>query len=228
VTGLPLRRSSLARKLAGLGGAFEPFGEATVTAALPGGTSESLRRLGLVDLSPLPRIGFKGRGTIAAMQAAGVAVEAQPNRAFRQPDGGLCLVLAPGEVLILSGLGGDGKLVGRLASGWSMDDPRDTYLVPRASTHAWLRVTGVHAPTMFAKICGVDLRPRKFANLAIAQTSVARLNGIVVRDDIGETVAFHLLADSASAEYLWDCLVDAMAEFDGRPAGLQTLRELAR
>ena len=34
------------------------------------------------------------------------------------------------------------------------------------------------------------------------------------------------LADSASADYLWDCLQDAMNEFDGGPIGLTALREL--
>ncbi len=42
------------------------------------------------------------------MQARGIAVEATANRAFRQPDGGLCLVLAPCEVILLSNLNGDG------------------------------------------------------------------------------------------------------------------------
>ncbi|MCR6629846.1 MAG: hypothetical protein NVV74_07215 [Magnetospirillum sp.] len=72
---------------------------------------------------------------------------------------------------------------------------------------------------MLAKLCGVDLRRHVFADGAVAQTSVARLNGILIRQ--GED--FHLLADSASAEYLWDCLVDAMAEFGGSVAGVNHL-----
>ena len=77
---------------------------------------------------------------------------------------------------------------------------------------------------LFLKICAVDLRPHKFADLSIAQTSVARLSAIVIRDDRGGTLGYHLLADSASAAYLWDCLIDAMAEFDGGPLGLTALR----
>jgi sarcosine oxidase subunit gamma len=79
---------------------------------------------------------------------------------------------------------------------------------------------------MVAKICGVDLRPGKFADGRIAQTSMARMNGVVIRDDQGETLAYHLLGDSASAEYLWGCLIDAMAEFDGAPVGLAAVRAL--
>jgi sarcosine oxidase subunit gamma len=98
--------------------------------------------------------------------------------------------------------------------------------MPRDETHAWLAVTGAHAATMFAKICGVDLRPRAFPQGRVAQTSIARLNGVIVRDDRGGVPLFHLLADCAAAEYLWDCLLDAMAEFDGRPVGLTALRGL--
>jgi sarcosine oxidase subunit gamma len=209
---LPRARSFLARKLA---------------AIPPAGSRDSLAQFGMVDLSPLPRTGFKGRGTIPAMQAAGLQVEAKPNQAFRQSDGSLCAVLAPGEVMVLSGLSGSDALVRRLESGWSMDDPRDTYVVPRSSTHAWFRIIGRDAPAMFAKICGVDLRPHKFAELAIAQTSVVKLTGIIIREDVSGTPGFHLLADSASAEYVWDCVLDAMDEFGGRPAGLPALRELA-
>jgi glycine cleavage system aminomethyltransferase T len=36
-----------------------------------------------------------------------------------------------------------------------------------------------------------------------------------------------MVADSASAVYLWSCLVDAMAEFGGRPVGLTALKTLA-
>lgn len=207
----PLARSFVSRKLA---------------AAALGGSREALSRLALVDLSPLPRTGFKGRGTIPAMQAAGLTLEPQPNRAFRQPDGSLCAVLAPGEILLLSGLG-DGELVRRLAEGWSIDDPRGTYLVPRSSTHAWFRILGRFAPMLFAKLCAVDLRTHKFAELAIAQTSVAKLTGIIVREDLGGAPGFHLLADSASAEYVWDCVLDAMHEFGGCPAGLSALSGLA-
>jgi sarcosine oxidase subunit gamma len=39
--------------------------------------------------------------------------------------------------------------------------------------------------------------------------------------------AYHVLADIASGEYLWACLVDAMAEFGGAPVGLAAVRRLA-
>ena len=58
---------------------------------------------------------------------------------------------------------------------------------------------------------------------AIAQTSVARLSSIVIRHDIVEAVSFSILAESASAEYLLDCLIDAMSEFSGAICDVEAL-----
>jgi sarcosine oxidase subunit gamma len=98
--------------------------------------------------------------------------------------------------------------------------------MPRGESHCWFTVTGEQAPAMLAKLCGVDLRPAKFAAGQIAQTSVAKINAIVIRCPAGEVVAYHLLADSASAEYFWTYLTDAMAEFEGKPIGLAAVRRL--
>ncbi len=172
--------------------------------------------LTLTDLSALPRLGFKGRGTMEAMKARKIALEPVPNRAFAQKDGGLCLVLAASEVILLGPPSGDGAFLEKLEREWRIKDLERSYPVPRQHGSCWFRLTGGHAPNMFAKICGVDLRLHKFPNHQIAQTSVARLNGVICRDDLGAEPSFHLLADSASSEYLMACLVDAMAEFDGR------------
>jgi len=228
------RRSFVARRLAAAGARFGDikgaavaldFGDAAVEA-------ESANRLGLADLSPLPRAGFKGAGTAGWLATQGLEVPAESNRAARQPGGELAARLAPGEILILGDLDGQGGLPGRLETAWTdaplpPESPRG-FPVPRRDSHAWFLVSGGQSPAMFAKLCGVDLRPAKFPDLSIAQTSVARLSAIVIRDDRSGTFAYHLLADSASAAYLWDCLIDAMAEFDGRPVGLAAVRALAR
>jgi sarcosine oxidase subunit gamma len=180
--------------------------------------------LATADLSPLPRLGFKGPGTLPAMKACGVRIEAAPNRAFRQADGSACLVLGPGEVLLLGALERDtAPRFAELERNWSIEDADGTYPMPRRDSHAWFAVTGTAAPEMFAKLCAVDLRPHKFVDLAIAQTSIARLNAIVVRIDRDTVPLFHLLADSAAAVYLLDCLLDAAEEFGGRLVGLSSL-----
>jgi len=232
------RRSFVARQLIAAGAQFGEVDGAAVALDYgdPTGENATARRLGLADLSPLPRTGFKGSGTAEWLAGQGIVVPEDSNHATRQANGLLAARLAPAELLILGGLEASAEPIRALDQAWAGEPippatPRG-FPVPRADSHAWFLLSGSDAPAMFAKLCGVDLRAHRFADLEIAQTQIARISGVIVRDDLvaaGEGVpGYHLLFDSASAAYLWDCLIDAMAEFDGRPVGLAALQALVR
>jgi sarcosine oxidase subunit gamma len=228
------RRSYVYRVLQRLGAEWAPLRDAAVAIRVGRAVEEETaigRRLALVDLSPLPRTGFKGAGTIEWLTGQGLTIGPESNMAYRQADGSLAARLAPSEIFLIDGLKGEGQLVDRLNKAWSWgaERPRKPigYPMPRSESHCWFMVPGAQAPAMFAKMCGVDLRPHKFRQGQIAQTSVAKISAIVIRDDVGGLPAYHLLTDSASAEYMWSCVVDAMAEFDGHPIGLAALQRLA-
>jgi len=218
------RRAPLRRLLASNGAQWSSLGDVAVARSMAG-TAAADDGIVIVDLSPLPRLGFKGRGTIPAMQRRAIVAEAVPNRAYRQPDGSLCLVLAASEVILLSDLAGNGERLAQLEADWRIEDEERTYPMPRRDSHAWLAVTGNALPEMFAKICAIDLRPEKFADLSIVQTSIAKMSAILTRADIGGRTVFHLLVDSAAALYFCNCLLDAAAEFGGQFAGLDTLQK---
>jgi sarcosine oxidase subunit gamma len=228
------RRSFIYRTLQQAGARFAPINDAAIAVDFGKPIEAEVaqaRRIGIADLSVLPRIGFKGAGTAEWLTAQGLAIGPDSNRAYPQPGGELAARLAPTEIFLVDSLAGGGDLMRRLNAAWSRgsEKPRKLigYPMPRSESHAWFMVTGEHAPAMFAKISGVDLRLHRFPVGVIAQTSVAKMSAIVIRAALGETPAFHLLADSASSEYLWTCVVDAMAEFDGNPVGWSALRRLA-
>ncbi len=88
------RRSPLARTLESEGAPWRALADAAIADAPdPGGAAA---RLSLADLSPLPRLGFKGRGTIPAMRARGP-------RARQRAEPGL----PPGRRDALPGAGGE-------------------------------------------------------------------------------------------------------------------------
>lgn len=203
-----VRRSLLARKL--------------------GAVSDAPAALSLADFSLLPRTGFKGRAAPDWLAANAVVLPAAPNLALRQADGALVARLSNEEHLLLAPFPGAAGAIERLDAAWSLEGAPGCYRLPRADSHAWLRIVGAAADAMLAKLCGVDLRPHKFAEGAVAQTSVARLSAIAIRDDLAGTLAYHLLCDSASVEYLWDCLLDAMAEFGGAAVRLDAPLRLGR
>lgn len=182
------------------------------------------QRCGLADLCNLPRVGFRGSDAAAYLQARGYQLPAVPNQALAQADGGLVARLSQTEYLLLGSLGDSGHRTQCEERDWSLG-PQAVYLLPRQDSHAWLLLTGSHAPQVMAKLCGVDLRPEAFAEGAVAQTSVARINAMVINAPVDGLPAFHLLCDRASCAYLWDVLLDAMAEFDGGPVGIDALLE---
>ncbi|RMD61266.1 MAG: sarcosine oxidase [Alphaproteobacteria bacterium] len=229
-----LRRSPVYRTLVAAGARFVSCGDAAVAWDFGEAESETIaaRQLALADLSGLPRIGFKGAGAIDWLADQGIAVPEENNRAARLEGAAAVARLAPAEALILGDVLGAEKEDGpaRLAAAWAaapVPPPRPRgYPVPRADSHAWFRIVGAQAPVVLAKLCAVDLRPHRCTDGTVAQTMVARIAAIVIRLDSGDAPAFHLLADSAAAGYLWSCLVDAMGEFNGRPVGLAALRAL--
>ncbi len=212
------RRSFIYRQLKSAGAEFASLADAAVASRFRNEGDASM--LGLADLSPLPRIGFKGRRALSWLAEQNVVVPSLNNRADRQPDGSLVARLADTEAIVLSDLEAKSGTIARLDS---LDPGLGCCPVPRGDTYFWFVLIGVHAPDCLLKICGVDIRPHKFANHSVAQTSIARLSTIAIRDDRGSTLAYHLIADGTSAVYFWTAVLDAMAEFDGRPVGHESL-----
>ena len=222
-----IRRSFNYRDLVAAGARFRPLGGGMVAADYSRtDEADSARVLGLAELSPLPRSGFKGPRMADWLASRGVPLGLESNRAYQVDGGILAARLAPSEVVLLGGLDGDHLPIVALERAWNYDCA-GVWPVPRRDASFWLAITGEKSSAMFAKICGVDLRPKSFENHAIAQTSVARTNCIVIRADVGEVLAFHLLGDSASASFMWTSLLDAMAEFGGRTVGLDALLRLS-
>ncbi|MFP6689907.1 MAG: hypothetical protein VCD31_11405 [Alphaproteobacteria bacterium] len=227
------RRSFVYRSLIMAGARLTEQHGAAVAHDFGGGIdaeANGARLLGLADLSPLPRIGFKGRGTLDWLAGHGVSGLDENNMAYPQGSGSLVARLAPTEVLVLGGIGGNSDLCERLGQAWHRDADAEAdlgcYPVLRREANSWFVVSGAHSAAMFAKLCAVDLRPDHYANGQIAQTSLARTSAIIVRADLGTVPAYAVFSDSSLAKYLWDVLVAAMMEFDGQPVGVAALQQL--
>ncbi len=209
------RRSFVYSRLVAAGARFVGVGDAAAAAAFPD-------RPGLVDLSPLPRTGIKGPRALAWLQQRGWPVPACNNAAEQADDGTLVCRLSDRELLILPAPSQATRDQGRCIADLEAAVPGEgVWTVPRADSHAWFALRGPDAAPCLQKLCGVDLREAHFPAGSIAQTSVARLNAVVCRAPASQTTAFHILADSASALWFWDALLDAAEEFGGGPLGLR-------
>ena len=224
------RRSPVYRELKDAGARFVESRGAAVAEDFEKNGHDELeiaKKLGISDFSLFPHFGFKGRQAADWLRLQGLNIGDQDNVAYRQSDGALAAKLAPREVLLISDVAGRSDLCVRLAEIISIDDEVEAFPVPRGDGYFWFLISGKFTGVMFAKICGVDLRSKHFGELEIAQTSVAKMNVVVVRCDLGGTPAYHVLGDVASASYLWGCLLEAMAEFNGGLVGHSAIRKLA-
>lgn len=181
--------------------------------------AELLHTCALTDFTDVARVGFRGGDSAAYLQQRGYRLPQQPNQAVLQDDGGWVARLSQTEYLLLGSLTDEGARVAAAEAEWVQDAQRN-YLLPRQDSHAWLQLSGVHGSAVMAKLCGVDLRAEAFPVGAVAQTSAARINVIVVNMGSDERPALQLLFDRASLAYLREAMLDAMDEFDGDLIGL--------
>lgn len=171
-----------------------------------------LSHLALLDLSPLPRFGLKGVSMQAWLDDRGFTVGEVSNRAYPQNDGSLVARLSPAELLFLC----DPEHPLMSADHDYLRPGRDCYMIRRQDSHFWFAITGEKAPSMLAKLCGVNFDPQAFDHHRLAQTQVARISAIVVRSDIGGILCYYLLGDNSYHAYMKGCIRDAMQEFEGR------------
>lgn len=223
------RRSFVYRELAACGARFRKLAGSAVATDFgdPENERRALESLGLCDLSPLQRVGFKGPAALDWLRARRVSGLNRDNWADIQKGGALAVRLAPTEALILGDMKAGRNLCDRLETAHDSDPPPGCYKVMRRDGSFHFLLGGAHAADAMATLCGVDLRARVFPAGSVAQTSVARMSMIVIAVSLGEVPAFHLLGDSASASYAWGVLIDAMTEFDGAPVGLDAVRATA-
>jgi sarcosine oxidase subunit gamma len=181
---------------------------------------------GLLDLSIINRTGFRGINAASHFKKTGLLIPENPNKAISGVNGELILRLSQKEIWLLSSLSSDcltsdNDAVNKINQ---LTLPQsDCYPLFCQDSHAWFMVTGNNLAHIFAKICGVDFSEDAFPLGSIAQTSVARINGIVVSHMVNSVPVFSVLSDSASAEYLWCVLLDAIQEFEGSVVSLNAL-----
>lgn len=166
----------------------------------------------LLDLTDLPRVGFRGSFSADYLRSRDFVLPEQPNQAVTQADGSHVARLSQTEYFILGSTKDQGQRIADEEARWELDHQAN-YLLPRQDSHAWLQLSGDCVVEVMAKVCGVDLRAQSFPAGAVAQTSVARLNAIVINVGSGPVPCFQILFDRASREYFTAALLDAMQEF---------------
>lgn len=89
-------------------------------------------------------------------------------------------------------------------------------------------VVGPAAAALLRKVCGLDFRDEVFADGQARQTSVAKVNQLIIRRDLGTLPAYALIGARSLGEYLWGVLQEAGQEWDLTPIGWAALDSLVQ
>ena len=214
-----LARNGLYRKIADA--EFVATAESAIAASFSADDSSAQSRCALTDMTPVVRGGFRGKASADHLQALGLPIPEKPNQALTTDKGETVLRLSNTEYWLLGFLADFGQTVADVRS--QAMPAADCYPLFCNDSHAWLTLSGEHCAAVMAKLCGVDMRAEVFPSGSIAQTSVARINAIVVSHSVGGKAVFSLLFDTGYHAYMWDVLLDASSEFGGVAAGVTAL-----
>lgn len=201
---------------------YQSFGAGTMFLSSKPKKKNTAQSCGLIDLTNLPRVGFRGTDTAEYLSELGFELPQIPNRVIQQQDGGYIARLSATEYLLIGSLHTFGQRITSLEQGWMMDDHLN-YLLPRQDSHALFQLSGSYLALIMAKLCAVDLSEQAFTTGQVVQTSVARINAIVMNISDATSAKFNILCDRTMALYFWDVLSDAMQEFNGQVVGVEAL-----
>ena len=151
----------------------------------------------LVDLSHVPTFEINGPKTGAALTSlCGVDV---PLRKIHSPNGQHVYRLTPNRAIVFGNVSASADSID-VTGGW-----------------ASLALIGPDAKRILNKVTAVDVRERTLPVQACCQGPIFGVNTLFGR--FVDRFELHVCSDSA--EFFWDVLMDAGAEFGLRPAGIE-------
>ena len=172
-------------------------------------TRRSTAALQLADLTWLAKVAVKA-------DANGAFTARRPTvfgRARRLSADILEIGSDPGGWLTIGPVGGGAELVERLTAE-VRDAGEMVSVIDLTHGRALLRLSGEDSVGVLAKICAIDLADTVTPNLSAFRSSVATLVTDVVRDDLVDGTRSYLLhCERSSGQHLFNCVVDAGAEF---------------
>jgi sarcosine oxidase subunit alpha len=184
-------------------------------------------RVGLADVSSLGKLVVKGNAAPGLLAGVFDVTPAAPGHVsqtvlqekFGPPLGSSYIArLAPDEFLIITSPGDEDNAARHIERKRAARNLFVT-VVNQTSGLAALAVAGPHSQEMLGKLCALPLSPRDFPNQRVAQSSLAMVHTIIVRNDLGNLAAFELYVERPYAEYVWTSLMDAGQEFGIIPFG---------
>ena len=100
------------------------------------------------------------------------------------------------------------------------------HLTDITSVYCALMIAGPKSRDVLNKLTELDVSGLVMSNPSCAQTGLAHVHSIVLREDLGGLLAFRLFITRDYGEYIWDAVMHAGQEVGIMPFGLEAQRFL--
>jgi len=102
--------------------------------------------------------------------------------------------------------------------------PPPVYVTDVTSVHAQFLLAGPHGREILRKLTSLNVAG--LANLACGQASLAHVHSTVLREDLADLPAYHILVSREYGESVWEAILHAGHEFHLAPFGVKALEFL--
>ena len=222
-----MRRSAIHHRQLALGGRLAQQAGWEYVASF-GNAEDELRRarsgVVVVDLSPRGKLLVRGTGVEAwaARAVGGKTVPVGHVVPWDHVRGGQLCRLSQEDALVLTAP--DETLPPRIAPALERsivaEDKGCLHLVDVTSGRAGMGLVGPRSRDVLVKLTALDVEPECLPDSHCAQTALAKVAALVVRQDLdGGVPAYEVYVARDLGEYVWEAVLDAGAEFGIAPCG---------
>lgn len=185
------------------------------------------RSVGLSDLSARGKVLVQGRAALPALHKAFGRAPAKRGEVVPTESDGLLACLTREDWYLTTPVGGETPALDRLTDAIAT---AGVYAHATDLTHAngALLLAGRQSRAVLAKLCGLDFHSSVFPNHTAAQSELAKVSALIIRDDLssGTVPAYQIHVNRSEADYVWGAVFDAAGEFDVQAVGYAALEAL--
>lgn len=139
-------------------------------------------------------------------------------------------VLAPLHFLVTADPSAREAVMANLRALWvagsDLSLPPPVYITDVTSVYAQFLLAGPRSRDILSKLTSLNLSEGSLPDLSCGQSSLAHVRAIILRKDLDEIPAYHLLVSREYGESVWDAVLHAGHEFQLSAFGFEAQRLL--
>jgi len=183
--------------------------------------------VGIADLSHLTKLGLNGLGLKQLISERYNPATAEIRGKVLTGGRGIyenawCAMFSADEAMLVCNESFKEKIIKEMTSGKT----GHFTIVDVSSVFAGCCLSGPNGTGLLRRLTELNVNPEDFPNLSVTRTPIRHVPTILMRNDLGPTLAYQLYFERAYAEYMWDTIFSSGKGLGVAPVGNLALKLL--